>query len=139
MVQMGQERACLLVMDDDALAATVSRIAADLDASIQLRIERTAAAAMESMARRKPDLVLLDLSLADAGGLALLHAMKSSDGLHNAPVIVLHAAGSEADVQRCYALGANTFITRPHDEASSLGVFRSLFQFWFNVAELPPS
>lgn len=81
-----------------------------------------------------PLLVLLDLNLPDMSGVSILEKIKSDEKLHRAPVIVLTTTDDQREIQRCYDLGANVYITKPVDYDSfahairQLGLFLSVIQ-----------
>ena len=56
-------------------------------------------------------LVLLDLNLPDMSGTTILEHMKSDPRLKRFPVIVLTTTDDEREIQRCYDLGANAYMT----------------------------
>lgn len=58
-------------------------------------------------------LVLLDLNLPDMSGTSILEHMKSDPHLKRFPVIVLTTTDDEREIQRCYDLGANAYMTKP--------------------------
>ena len=63
------------------------------------------------MLAKKPDLVILDLGLADIDGLALLGAIRQRhDSL---PIIVLSSRGDEAGKVAALDLGADDYVTKP--------------------------
>src|SRR6185312_8738454 len=61
----------------------------------------------------KPLLVLLDLNLPDMTGVEILSRIKSNDHLKPIPVVVLTTTDDAAEIQRCYDLGCNVYITKP--------------------------
>ena len=65
------------------------------------------------MLAKKPDLVILDLGLADIDGLTLLEAIRQRcDSL---PIIVLSSRGDEAGKVAALDLGADDYVTKPID------------------------
>lgn len=58
-------------------------------------------------------LVLLDLNLPDMSGTAILEHLKSDPKFKRFPVIVLTTTDDEREIQRCYDLGANAYMTKP--------------------------
>ena len=63
------------------------------------------------MLAKKPDLVILDLGLADIDGLTLLKAIRQRhDSL---PIIVLSSRGDEAGKVAALDLGADDYVTKP--------------------------
>ena len=81
-----------------------------------------------------PALVLLDLNLPDMGGINILGAIKSDERLKRTPVVVLTTTDDKVEVQRCYDLGCNVYITKPvnyesfADAIRQLGLFLSVIQ-----------
>ena len=83
---------------------------------------------------RRPILVLLDLNLPDMSGIDVLARIKSDEVLRRAPVIVLTTTDDKVEIQRCYDLGRNVYITKPVEYESfavairQLGLFISVMQ-----------
>ncbi len=85
-----------------------------------------------------PDLLLLDINMPRMTGLELLEAIRSSDGLHRLPVVMLTTSDAPQDIQRVYDLGANCYITKPVTFDQFQRVISVLKDFWFTVVKLPP-
>jgi CheY-like chemotaxis protein len=81
-----------------------------------------------------PALVLLDLNLPDMSGTDILAKIKSDDRLKRTPVVVLTTTDDKTEIQRCYDLGCNVYITKPvnydafADAIRQLGLFLSVIQ-----------
>ena len=82
-----------------------------------------------------PALILLDLNLPDMSGTDILIRIKAEGSpLRRTPVIVLTTTDDKVEIQRCYDLGANVYITKPVDYESfatairQLGLFLSVIQ-----------
>lgn len=81
-----------------------------------------------------PMLILLDLNLPDMSGIDILQRVKADERLKRAPVVVLTTTDDKVEIDRCYDLGCNVYITKPVDyEAFSaairqLGLFLSVIQ-----------
>jgi CheY-like chemotaxis protein len=86
----------------------------------------------------RPDLVILDLNLPKRGGLAVLAAMKAGPELRRIPVIVFSTSHLSQDVIRSYELGANCYVCKPGNLTEFCAVMKSIEQFWFGIASLPP-
>lgn len=84
-----------------------------------------------------PDLILLDLNLPQKNGREVLTEIKQDDQLRNIPVIVFSSSESEQDIQSCYELWANCYISKPVDYDGFLIVIRSIENFWFSTVTLP--
>lgn len=77
----------------------------------------------------RPFLVLLDLNLPDMSGTTILEHLKSDEELRRFPVIVLTTTDDEREIQRCYDLGANVYITKPVDYEAFTSAIRQLGLF----------
>jgi CheY-like chemotaxis protein len=62
-------------------------------------------------------LVLLDLEMPDVDGLEVLRQMKAESGLRGIPVIVVSGMEDTDSFERCLAMGAVDYITKPFDMA----------------------
>lgn len=58
-------------------------------------------------------LVLLDLNLPEVDGYEVLKRLKSEPRTRTVPVIVLTTTDNPKEIDRCYALGCNVYITKP--------------------------
>lgn len=61
----------------------------------------------------KPLLILLDLNLPDMTGVEILGRVKTNEHLKRIPVVVLTTTDDAVEIQRCYDLGCNVYITKP--------------------------
>ena len=90
--------------------------------------------APEGPARNGPALILLDLNLPDMSGTDILARIKSEGPLRRTPVVVLTTTDDKVEIQRCYDLGCNVYITKPvnyenfADAIRQLGLFLSVIQ-----------
>jgi CheY-like chemotaxis protein len=66
-----------------------------------------------------PSLVLLDLKMPQKGGLEVLRWIRALPTLYRLPVLVLTISNQIADINRAYALGANSFINKSFDYQST--------------------
>lgn len=85
----------------------------------------------------RPHLVLMDLNLAKRDGREVLADIKRSPDLSHIPVIVFTTSNTKVDINDCYRLGANAFLTKPADLSEFMDVIRSISDFWLSKAALP--
>ena len=81
-------------------------------------------------------LVLLDLNLPDMTGVDILKRIKESSRLKRAPVVVLTTTDDKLEIQRCYDLGANVYVTKPVIYEDFANAIRQLGLF-FSVIQVP--
>ena len=58
-------------------------------------------------------LILLDINMPRLDGVETLRQLKSDEALKNIPVIMLTTTDDPREVERCYDLGCNIYITKP--------------------------
>ena len=83
-------------------------------------------------------LVLLDLNLPDMTGVDILEKVKNNVHTKRSPVVVLTTTDDEREIQRCYDLGANVYITKPVNYEGFANAIRQLGLF-FSVMQVPES
>ena len=100
----------LLLIDDDA---DVLRAVGDYFERIGFEVYRETSGerGLDTFARLRPDVVLLDLHLPDLGGLEVLERLRGAGGA----VILLTGQGDIATAVRAMQLGAEHFLTKPVD------------------------
>ncbi len=74
-------------------------------------------------------LVLLDLNLPDMSGIDILQRIKADPVLKRTPVIVLTTTDDKLEIQRCYDLGCNVYITKPVEYEGFAAAIRQLGLF----------
>ena len=91
--------------------------------------------ASDGPAKSGPALILLDLNLPDMSGTDILQRIKAEgSALKRTPVVVLTTTDDKVEIQRCYDLGCNVYITKPVNYESfaqairQLGLFLSVIQ-----------
>ena len=81
-------------------------------------------------------LVLLDLNLPDMTGIDILEKLKANAHTKRSPVVVLTTTDDAREIQRCYDLGANVYITKPVNYEGFANAIRQLGLF-FSVMQVP--
>lgn len=65
--------------------------------------------------KSKSYLILLDINLPKMNGFEVLKKLKGDDELKEIPVIMLTTTDDPREVEECYRLGCNMYITKPVD------------------------
>ena len=71
--------------------------------------------ALELLAARPFDLVLLDVMMPDMDGYEVLETMKADPALRGIPVVMISALDEMDSVARCLELGAEDYLAKPFD------------------------
>jgi len=70
-------------------------------------------AALREVAKKVPDLVLLDVMMPGVSGLEVLERWRKDEATAAMPVIMLTAKAQENDVERGFELGADDYVIKP--------------------------
>jgi CheY-like chemotaxis protein len=135
----------VMIEDDDGHARLIERnirragvnneIAAFTDGTSALKYLFGADGSGE-VSRTRPLLILLDLNLPDMTGIDILRKVKANPHTRMSPVVVLTTTDDEREIQRCYDLGANVYITKPVNYEGFANAIRQLGLF-FSVMQVP--
>lgn len=81
--------------------------------------------------------VLLDLRMPRVDGFEVLRRLKADPVTAAVPVIVLTTTDDPREIERCYELGCNVYITKPVEYDAFIEAVRRL-GFFLQVVKLPP-
>jgi CheY-like chemotaxis protein len=63
----------------------------------------------------RPLLLLLDLNMPVVDGYQVLEWMRGREQTRHLPVVILTTTDDEREVERCYTMGCNVYLTKPVD------------------------
>lgn len=113
-------RADILLVEDDAAVATLLVHALE-SRQYQVQWMRSGQAAASALLGGKPSLrarlILLEVSLPELDGLALLRSLAEQDVLRHTRVIVLSSRTTEAETVQAFELGAFDYVAKPFSVA----------------------
>ena len=73
------------------------------------------------------------------GGFEVLRRVRSHPTLGRLPVLVLTVSNQIADINRAYAMGANSFINKSLDYQSTKDLVSSIRDFWLTLNQSLPN
>ncbi|GIL40392.1 response regulator [Roseiterribacter gracilis] len=129
----------VLIEDDDGHATLIERNIRRAGVSNQIHRFADATSGLAHLdaqcaAHAGGCLLLLDLNLPDMSGIDVLRKVKSDPNHRATPVIVLTTTDDQTEIQKCYELGCNVYITKPVEyerfanAIRQLGLFLSIIQ-----------
>ncbi|MBI3762220.1 MAG: response regulator [Chloroflexi bacterium] len=117
----------VLIADDDAsLRLLVSTTLAD--DSLELLEAPDGQQALALARQRRPDLILLDVSMPGLTGLEVCRALKANLPTARVPVVMLTAQGQDSDRERGLAAGAAAYLTKPFSPLQLLHLVEGLLK-----------
>jgi CheY-like chemotaxis protein len=120
----------LYVEDNGSNVRLMERLLGRRD-GIRLLTADSGAAALDLLARDRPDLILLDLHLPDMPGEDVLHALQADAGTRDIPIVILTADATSDHTDRLLAAGARAYLTKPLQLARLL----QLFDAWLSTPD----
>ena len=110
---MSDESPALLVVDDNednryTLVRRLKRLGYD-----HVETAEHGRQALDLLAGRPFDLVLLDIMMPEMNGYEVLETMKTDSKLRHIPVLVISAVDEMDSVVRCIELGAEDYLAKP--------------------------
>jgi DNA-binding response OmpR family regulator len=82
--------------------------------------------AMETISVSHPDLILLDIMLPIIDGFEVCQRVRENPEWNDIRIILLTAMGSEANIAKGLALGADAYITKPFSNSEVIAKVREL-------------
>lgn len=84
-----------------------------------------------------PSLILLDLKMPRKDGFEVLQWIRQQPGISSMRVVVLTSSDEIKDVNRAYALGANSFLTKPLDFRDFVQLSQTIKGYWLWMSRAP--
>jgi DNA-binding response OmpR family regulator len=115
----------ILVVDDEPSIVELVRFTLE-DAEVRV-VEASDGAEALILARRiKPDLVLLDVQMPRLDGLEVCRQLRRESDFARTPIIMLTAAGQQAERTRGLGAGADEYLTKPFSPLALLALVEAL-------------
>lgn len=84
-----------------------------------------------------PKVVMLDIQMPKINGIEVLQKIRSDERTKNIPVVMLTSSNQDPDIQKCYSLGANSYIVKPVDFGGFAEAIRNLGFYWLLLNQSP--
>lgn len=134
----------LLVEDDNADALLIERALGKVKITNGVHRVDNGDAAIEYLTLAikgdtpTPVLVLLDLKLPRRSGFEVLQWLRNHDApLRRVPVVVLTSSSQDADINRAYDAGANSYLVKPGSPEDLLRVLGNIQSYWLALNMSP--
>ncbi len=84
-----------------------------------------------------PRLILSDIRMPKMDGYEFMQYIKSNDKLREVPLVVVSTSEQDADIERSYRLGANSYLIKPMDVSIFIDTLVRVFRYWLSVNQPP--
>jgi CheY-like chemotaxis protein len=84
-----------------------------------------------------PKLILLDLKMPKVSGTEVLEKVKSDPATKSIPVVMLTSSNEGPDIEKCFALGANSYIVKPVDSDNFFHAIKEIGLYWMVLSQPP--
>lgn len=88
---------------------------------------------------KRPDLILLDLNMPRVTGHEVLRQVKEHPTLRRIPAVILTTSSAREDMQQCYDLHANAYMTKPADISEFMESMDGFMHHWADIVEVAPA
>jgi two-component system response regulator len=79
---------------------------------------------------QKPKVILMDLKMPRLTGIEALEQLKANELTKAIPVVMLTSSKENPDIEKCYALGVNSYIVKPVAFDDFMKVVSDLGLYW---------
>ncbi len=102
----------ILLAEDNA---TNKMVLADFleGSGYQMLLANNGIEALNLAAAKRPDLIIMDIQMPGMNGLEAIRRLRADSRFTNIPIIALTALVMPGDCERCLAVGANAYISKP--------------------------
>ncbi|MEL6690335.1 MAG: response regulator [Pseudomonadota bacterium] len=121
---MGEGKRVLLIEDEPNIIEAVRFILSRDGWAVDTHSD--GATAMAAVARRMPDVIILDAMLPNRSGFEILRDLREQPDTANLPVLMLTARGQAKDRERAEEAGVSHYMTKPFSNAEVLERVRAL-------------
>ena len=125
----------VVLVDDAADVRMLLQVLLELD-GFAVTATADGPAGLAAVRAERPDVVLLDVQLPGMDGTEVLRQLRADPATNTLPIIMLTTTDDPREVERCYKLGCNVYITKPVEYQAFIEAIRRLGLF-LQVVKIP--
>lgn len=123
----GQESCDILIVDDNIQNAELLEAYLEpLEATTRIAVDGVDA--MEKVAQKAPDIILLDIMMPRMSGFEVCRRIKKDPNTKNIPVVMVTALNELGDIERGVDCGADEFLSKPINKLELITRVKSLLK-----------
>lgn len=138
--------AILLVEDDRDEVNVALRALSRAGVAVPVTVANDGVEALEALGLEEPhqvpsgtppQVVFLDLKMPRVDGWEVLRRMRENPATADVPVVVLSSSDRREDIERSYALGANSFVLKRFDPRGPGSYIVDAARYWIELNRTP--
>jgi len=106
------EQTRILVVDDDTIMREFASVYLTTPMST-VALAPDASTALDLLAREQFDIALIDIDMPGMDGFELIECIRGQEKLRNLPIVMVTGREDIVSIDRAYAVGATSFVTKP--------------------------
>ncbi len=115
----------ILIVDDDPMIRRLLQVNFRLE-GFDVDVAARGREALELASASRPDIVVLDVSMPDMDGWAVMEHLREDPGTARVPIVFLTARTGQAEQERAERLGAEGYLVKPFDPGELVQVVRQV-------------
>ena len=115
----------VLVVDDDPVIRRLIMVNLELE-GFDVTEAVDGQAALEAVAERAPDVVVLDVAMPRLDGLVTTATLRAEPATSGIKIVIVSARAQQADVRRGVEAGADAYLTKPFEPEALIRCVREL-------------
>ncbi len=116
----------ILAVDDDSQLLDI--VKANLEkAGYEVTTASNGREALEAVQAKQPDLIVMDVTMPEMGGIEALKILKADDATNSIPVVMLTANAEDEDVMEGWQSGAHAYLNKPFNLRELLVFVHNIF------------
>ena len=137
----------LLIEDDYDYVELIGRALGKAGLALEFRVARDGQEALDALGLERPEhgggaslprVVFLDLNMPRVDGWEVLRRLRASPRTASLPVVVVSSSDRPEDIQRCYALGANSYLLKRFDPRGPGTYLAEAARYWIEMNQVTP-
>jgi CheY-like chemotaxis protein len=137
---MSQRKPRIVLVEDSAADAEMMTMAIErAGIAAEVVVMPTGAQVLTYLgdSKNECDLMIVDLNLPLMTGFEVLEQVRSITRLKTLPIVIMSGSTNSEEIDRCYSLGANSYIAKPNHLEEIFACGESLMRYWFGCVKLP--
>jgi two-component system, chemotaxis family, chemotaxis protein CheY len=114
----------ILITEDSSTMRSMLSSTIETIEGVEVVEAATGFEALRLLPREKVDLIITDINMPDINGLELISYVRNNPNYSTIPLFIISTEGSDKDMEKGLALGANEYLVKPFEPERLRGLIR---------------